>query len=279
SIWNPRFGTYENQTQAQSNKGVLPPSPDRRLVDPDFVNRPHYWLDEARTTATWNGDLDWALCWRDIGPKERTFMASVAPRWAAGHTLPLGHLTPEYRSLGACFVAAWSSLAVDFALRSRSEKGRMSYFIVKQMPMPAPAAFAASTPWEPDQALVEWITPRALELTYTARYLEPFARDVGYDGAPYQWIPDRRLILQAELDACFLHVYGLDRSHAEHVLDSFVLLSQNETKEHGEYLTKRLVLERYDAMAEATESGRPYKTPLDPPPGDASIAHAQALAR
>ena len=35
----------------------------------------------------------------------------------------------------------------------------------------------------------------------------------------------------------------------------------------GEFRTKRLILEAYDAMAEATVTGVPYVSPLDPPPG------------
>jgi len=44
------------------------------------------------------------------------------------------------------------------------------------------------------------------------------------------------------------------------------LASQEEP--NGEYLTKRVILECYDAMAEAMKSGRPYQTILDPPPAD-----------
>lgn len=63
------------------------------------------------------------------------------------------------------------------------------------------------------------------------------------------------------------HVYGLTRPEVEHVLDSFFVVRKNEERDHGEYHTKRLVLEIFDAMAEATETDRPYRTSLDPPPG------------
>lgn len=35
---------------------------------------------------------------------------------------------------------------------------------------------------------------------------------------------------------------------------------------HGEYRTKRMILEIYDAMQQATAAGQPYQTRLDPPP-------------
>ena len=52
-------------------------------------------------------------------------------------------------------------------------------------------------------------------------------------------------------------------------MDSFDALRRREEKPQnfGEFRTKRLILERYDAMAEAIRTGRPYQTILDPPPG------------
>jgi hypothetical protein len=40
-----------------------------------------------------------------------------------------------------------------------------------------------------------------------------------------------------------------------------------DEQSHGEYRTKRVILEIYDEMARAIETGRPYQTRLDPPPG------------
>jgi hypothetical protein len=67
----------------------------------------------------------------------------------------------------------------------------------------------------------------------------------------------------------YFHLYGLKRDEAEHVMDSFDTLRRREEKPQnfGEFRTKRLILERYDAMSEATRTGMPYQTILDPPPG------------
>ena len=42
---------------------------------------------------------------------------------------------------------------------------------------------------------------------------------------------------------------------------------------HGEYCTKRVILEIYDEMRRAMETGEPYQTRLDPPPADPRVAH------
>jgi hypothetical protein len=50
-------------------------------------------------------------------------------------------------------------------------------------------------------------------------------------------------------------------------MDTFKVVRQKDEQAHGEYRTKRLILDRYDAMADAIRTGKPYQTPLDPPPG------------
>ena len=120
---------------------------------------------------------------------------------------------------------------------------------------------------------MDWLLPRVLELTYTAWDLEPFAQDVGYDGPPFRWDPERRALLRAELDAAFFHLYGLSRDDTDYILDTFPIVRKNDEKKYGEYRTKRLILEIYDAMAEAARTGVPYPTRLDPPPADPRVAH------
>ena len=51
------------------------------------------------------------------------------------------------------------------------------------------------------------------------------------------------------------------------------IVRRKDEKKHGEYRTKRVILEIYDEMAEAMRSGTPYKTRLDPPPADPRCCH------
>jgi len=144
---------------------------------------------------------------------------------------------------------------------------------MRQLPVLAPAAYATPSPWLSSTILCDWILARVLELTYTAWDLEPFARDVGCSGPPFRWDPARRFLLRAELDAAFFHLYSLSRDDAAYVLDTFPIVRKNDEKAHGEYRTRRVILEIYDALAEAIRSGRPYETRLDPPPADPRVAH------
>jgi hypothetical protein len=40
--------------------------------------------------------------------------------------------------------------------------------------------------------MADWIRPRVLELTYTSWDLEPFAENLGYEGPPFRYDPERR---------------------------------------------------------------------------------------
>jgi len=111
------------------------------------------------------------------------------------------------------------------------------------------------------------------DLLYTAWDLAPFARDLGDDGPPFRWIPERRAQLRAELDAAFCLLYGLERSDVEYVLQSFPVLRNNEERAYGEYRTARLVLTAFDALVTAQTLGEPYRSPLDPPRGEDRQRH------
>jgi len=146
-----------------------------------------------------------------------------------------------------------------------------------------------------------WLSPRVLELTYTAWDLEPFASECGWSGPPFRWNEERRFLLRCELDAAFFHLYlpsdaNGDWRRAEdetaeelaclqasfptpgeavaYILDTFPIVKRkDEEKFNGDYRTKRVILEIYDAMADAMRTGRPYQTRLDPPPADPSCRH------
>jgi hypothetical protein len=167
----------------------------------------------------------------------------------------------------------WSSIVCDYIVRQKLSGTTLSSYIVEQLACPEPAAFDAIPAWA-DAPLAAFVRPRVLELTYTSHRMAPYAVDVlaGEPGAtdpgpPFRWLPDRRAQLRAELDAAMLHLYGLERDDAEHVLDSFFVVHKYEERDHGEFRTKRLVLAAYDAMAQAAATGVPFASPLDPPPG------------
>jgi hypothetical protein len=270
SLFDHRFSTYRDATQAQLNVGALPRPTTEQHDDPDVEPLARYWVRRTEVAKAlpdyW--DRGWFLGWRNItnAGNERTFVPSVMPASAVGHAFPVAFTSDP--SNGPFLHAVWSSLAFDFVSRQKLSGTNMTYTVLKQLACPTPATFDRPTTWQLEHTLAEWVRPYVLELAYTSWRLRPYARDLGDDGPPFRWDPERRALLRADLDAAFLHVYGLTRSEAEHVLDSFPVTRRYEERDHGEYRTRRLVLDAYDRMATATARGGQDWIPLaDLPPG------------
>ena len=114
--------------------------------------------------------------------------------------------------------------------------------------------------------------------------MKPFAETVWADlypepatipplPGPFVWDEERRFKLRCELDAIYFHLYGVTREDVSYIMDAFPIVKRKDEQKYGEYRTKRVILECYDAMAEAMKTGRPYQTILDPPPADFSVTH------
>ena len=50
-------------------------------------------------------------------------------------------------------------------------------------------------------------------------------------------------------------------------METFHIVKRKDEAQHGEYRTKGVILEMYDAMQRAIDVGEPYQSRLDPPPG------------
>jgi hypothetical protein len=144
--------------------------------------------------------------------------------------------------------ANMSAFVVDYVARQKVGGLHLNYFYVTQLPMLPPSNYDLPCPWAPGQTLKDWILPRVLELVYTANDLEPFARDSGYSGPPFRWDEERRFRLRCELDAAFFHLYGIGREDMEYVMETFPIVKRHDEKQWGEYRTKRVVGELYDAL-------------------------------
>jgi hypothetical protein len=112
-------------------------------------------------------------------------------------------------------------------------------------------------------------------LTYTAWDLQSFAQDCGYDGPPFRWDEARRFLLRCELNAAYFRLYGIACDDVDYIMETFPIVKREDEVAHGEYRTKRVILEIYDAMQRAIETGHPYQTLLDPQPADPRVAHPE----
>lgn len=182
---------------------------------------------------------------------ERTFITTVLPLAAVGHSMPLidSSIDPP---MWASLLANLLSLPFDFVARQKLGGINLTFGYVKQFPVLTPQSYT--------DANVAFIARRVLELTYTAQDLKHWAEALGYKGPPFPFEPDRRAKFRAELDAYYARLYGLTREDLCYILnpasvagedypsETFRVLKQSEEREFGEYRSQRLVLEAWDAL-------------------------------
>ena len=246
-----RFGTYEGQSEAEANTGVLPYFDSNQHSDPGLSPLPRYWVHKGLVAERLEGrwDREWLVGWRDITntTNERTVIASLIPHVGAGNSLPLMLLRPD-APYCAALVANLSAMVLDYIARQKVGGTHLNFFVYQQLPVLPPRTYAAPCPWSPEETLKDWILPRVLELGYTAHDMVSFARDCGYEGSPFRWDEERRFRLRCELDAAFFHLYGIGREDMEYILETFPIVKRHDEERWGEYRTKRVVAEVYRSM-------------------------------
>lgn len=224
--------------------------------DPNFTIKTRYWIPDTRVEerlASKGWERTWLMGWRDIcrATDERTVIAAVFPRTAIAHTLRVAFVEKEPRK-AAAFIANLSALTLDYACRQKIGGTHLTVELLKQLPVLHPDCYT--------DAHLAFIVPRVLELTYTARDLSGWAKDLGCEAAPLAFEPDRRALLRAELDAYYARLYGLTRDELRYILapanvmgedypsETFRVLKDREERDFGEYRTQRLVLEAWDKL-------------------------------
>jgi hypothetical protein len=262
---------------AALRQGQSSPVSDEDHLDPNRLSTPRYWVEkeqvEAAIGSSW--DRPWFLVWKEITSptNERTLIPCILPPVAIGHKCPLILPDSQYRDLTLCLSANLSSLILDFVVRQKLGTTSLTPFTLKQLPVLPPSYFERSCVWAHNQTIAQWILDRHIELTYTAWDLEEFGNDMSGSSSPYRWDSARRKTLQNELDAAFFAFYEIERDDVDFILEAFPIIRRKDEADHGEYVTKYVILDIYDEMQQSMNTAHQYQTRLDPPPGDLSRCH------
>lgn len=275
-IWhyNHHYGTWP--TEGERPNSINMPSLDE-LSNPNSHIMPWYWVPlsvvkdrlvkyDKDGNVVWEWKHKWLFAFRDIarGVDMRTFIIAPIPdAKGVGNTATL--LYAERGCMpGASLYGMMSSLIFDYCSRQKIGGTHASINYVKQFPVLTPDQIPSATQWQ--------ILKRVAELCYFNHDMDGWASELWEEmneeqraelpqlGAQQPWIynPERRAILQAELDAIFAHLYGLNTEDLRYILDpedvcgkgcineTFRVLKDNEIRQYGEYRTKRLVLEAWN---------------------------------
>lgn len=274
-IWhyNHHYGTWP--TEGERPNSINMPSEDE-LANPDSCIMPWYWVPLAAVkerlvkydkdgNVVWEWKHNWMLCFRDISKStnERTIIATIVPKQGFNNKTPI--IFEESGILdGTIMCGILSSIVFDYVTRQKVGGKSMNFFYVKQFPVLTPEQIPSAMQWQ--------IVKRVAELCYFNHDMDGWASELWEEmneeqraelpqlGAQQPWIynPKRRAVLQAELDAIFAHLYGLNTEDLRYILDpedvcgkgcineTFRVLKDNEIRQYGEYRTKRLVLEAWN---------------------------------
>lgn len=145
----------------------------------------------------------------------------------------------------ALLCATFNSYAFNYLLEARQSGPNLNRGVLAELPIVDPRVDDHP---RFDRA---WFTERVLELSFTAHELEPFARACGHAGPPFAWSAPRRHELRCEIEAALFHLYGFGPDDAGHALDRFVIVARREQAEHGEFRSKRRILELLAAICAA----------------------------
>jgi hypothetical protein len=259
-----RFASFEDGADARNLTSAEKKYPNRLAL-------PRYWVSEHAVLEKQNSTRAY-ICWRGIAPStnERTCVATIVPPVGKGNSVFIAQL-PSARPVAA-MASCLCSFTLDFVLRQKLGGTNINFFVFEQLPVLDPAAFSIPAPWAKSTSLEGWLRPRVAELICTASDTVAIAIELGADDAPFLWDDSRRELIRAELDAAFFHLYGLSDDEVDYAMETFPIVRRNDIAVHGEYRTKRLILERYAAMEEAIASGTPYETVLVPGPAHRSVS-------
>ena len=276
-LYNHHYASFPNEYEVEKRPSSINSTPYSILADSCSSIAPWYWVNKSLVDSRlidcdkegnvrWKWEHSYYIAFRDVtnATNERTCVATLMPSSvAAGHKAPLVFTS---RSLipSACFAAMLSSLVFDYIARQKVGGSSMALFIMKQQPVLTPDQIPSSMQWQ--------IVKRVAELCYFNHDMDGWASELWEEmseeqrselpqlGNQQPWIynPERRAILQAELDAIFAHLYGLNTEDLRYILDpedvcgkgcineTFRVLKDNELRQYGEYRTKRLVLEAWN---------------------------------
>ncbi|WP_059015769.1 N-6 DNA methylase [Mycobacterium sp. M26] len=235
----------------------------REKQDQDFFAMPRYWIDarqvDSRLEGRWN--RRWLLGWRDIcrSTDERTTIATINGSNAApeGGTLLAFCDPPEAAPV---LLANWNSFAFDFVARQKVGGTHLKYFMMRQLPTLPCESVSIKAPWS-EQTVQDWLTERVLDLILDNAEMQSLAADFGRNVPSAPWEMEARRQRRAELEAALFRLYGLEREDVDYIMETFPITKRKDLAECGEYRTKRVILEIFDAMAEAESTGKPYLSP------------------
>jgi hypothetical protein len=266
-----------------------PESTDQeQYLDPSYLPTPQFWIRQENLDSIYPEDYsgNWTLAIKKVTSptNERTLIGTTLPRVACVYSIN-GMISDCGAMRSTALSAGLSSLVLDYVTRQKLGGVNMAQFVLKQLPVHPPEHYSPEllkyivprvleltyTAWDLTAVADDvWSESNAdLQASIESQWQSNVdATGGGHRGKtppewvehsdqadeqfphpPFMWDEGRRAQLRADLDGLYGHLYGLEREELSYILDTFPIVERQDKEEHGEYRTKRLVLEAYDELA------------------------------
>lgn len=254
-IWHfdHRFASLEQEDTRLIGRQVSNLVKGGTKEDPNYSPVPRYWVPAVEVEKIVKSNQGWFLGFRDISnaTNERTFVSTIFPWAGVGNKLPL-LLSDCSAQEASTLLANLCSIPFDYVTRNKMMGTSLNFFIVEQLPVLPPERYDEEFH---GKKLIDIISPKVLELCYTAHDLAGFAQDMGYVDKkgdvkpPFKWDEERRFHLRCQLDALYFILYGLDTGEATEILETFPIVKREDEKRYGRYRTRDLIIAYMNAYA------------------------------
>lgn len=255
--------------------------------NPSTVTIPRYWVDKKEIDARWSGNKNFLILFRNViqmMTNARCAMFAITPLVGVGNSAPILQTTKSTEA-SLMLLANLNSFIFDFEARQSIGGGNFNFYIIKQLVAFPPEKYSKDLEsfilprvfeltyscWNLQEFANEiWnqITSELRELLINQRnqnakqtevasseiVLPIWAQQLTQYGCPFPpfiWHKERRFHLLCDLDALFGHLYNLTHDEFDYILETFPIVKRSDEAHYGEFRTKRVILEKFDAMADS----------------------------
>ena len=248
--YNHRFADFRHRDPAQ-HLGVHP-SCDRLTTSELMCTSREI---APRFSITYEDELtrthgrEWHLVVRNVFSSvadSRSVIASVIPQAGVGNSLTM--IQTGFGAEGqAVLLCLLNSYLIDFLVREKSTGSNLNFFVIQQIPLPAPSWLKAQPSPDIDQSLWHWLAQMGAELAHTSDAMTPFFKAATGRLSTPTFDKERRRRLRAEVDAMTFRIFNLSRADLELVFSTFPVQRRLECQKYTSWLSRLAIEERFDS--------------------------------